>query len=268
MANCNEKIESDAYNVVQELAHWASTTIRDGINTDFNPKSKGSPADWVTDLDKNVEVEIRKRLSDLFPDHKIVGEELGISGNTGSDYSWYIDPIDGTTNFAHRIPWNAFSISLTYKGTPVVGAVAYPYLNEVFYAWAGHGTYKNSQLLACPEAVPWPGSVVMTELANASWWSAQAEIVHWLADRDITVRIMGSSALALVQVAKGSAQAAILGEASLIDMAASLLIVQEVGLSVRSELQTPGIFPSGALVVAHPTMIDELAEAVFNFRRE
>ncbi|MCY0899290.1 MAG: inositol monophosphatase [Firmicutes bacterium] len=259
-------VEARAYQLVQELAPEVAQIIQSAICSPFRSAQKSRAADWVTDLDVNIETEVRRRLSLAFPDHRIVGEEAGVSGDAHAVYAWYIDPIDGTNNFAHRIAWNAFSVALLYQGTPVVGAVAYPYQQEIFHAWAGHGAFVNQVPLQIPPSGPWPGSIVMTELSNASWWPGQIEIMQQLAGQEIMVRIMGSSALAVIQVARGAAQGAVLGQASLIDVAAAVLIAQEAGCAMRGESQMVGGFPDGALVVAPPDQISSLAEIVFHAR--
>jgi myo-inositol-1(or 4)-monophosphatase len=78
--------------------------------------------DPVTEVDRDVEVLIRGRLAERFPDHDVVGEEIETEGN-GGDYLWAIDPIDGTANFVNGFPLYAASIGLLYRGRPVVGAV-------------------------------------------------------------------------------------------------------------------------------------------------
>src|SRR5690554_493088 len=74
--------------------------------------------DFVTDVDKAAEAEIISQLLKAFPDHRILGEESGYIGNANSDYTWIIDPLDGTTNFIRGIPHFAVSIGCFYKGKP------------------------------------------------------------------------------------------------------------------------------------------------------
>ena len=72
-------------------------------------------ADLVTEADRGSEALIRKRVKSLWPDHDILGEEEGLV-DTGSDYRWYVDPLDGTTNFAHSFPVFCVSLGLEHKG--------------------------------------------------------------------------------------------------------------------------------------------------------
>ena len=87
---------------------------------------------------------ITKELAKAFPDHGILGEE-GAKKNSGHDFTWIIDPVDGTTNFAHGHPYFAVSIGLAYQGTPIIGVVYAPLLNELYTAAQGQGAYLNDK---------------------------------------------------------------------------------------------------------------------------
>src|SRR5277367_5886544 len=92
--------------------------------------------DLVTIADKQAEALIVERIQKQFPDHGIMGEE-GTRTNPGSDHIWYIDPLDGTTNFAHGYPVFCVSIGIEHKGKRIAGAIADPTRNELFAAEAG-----------------------------------------------------------------------------------------------------------------------------------
>ena len=79
-------------------------------------------ADLVTEADRNSEALIRKRIQALWPDHDVLGEEEGLV-DTGSEYRWYVDPLDGTTNFAHSFPMFCVSLGLEHKGQRIAGVV-------------------------------------------------------------------------------------------------------------------------------------------------
>ena len=90
----------------------------------------------VTDVDKKSEALIIKKITSVFPDHSILSEERSPM-DTGSPYKWVIDPIDGTTNFAHAFPFFAVSIALEADGEILLGAVYEPMRDELFYAEKG-----------------------------------------------------------------------------------------------------------------------------------
>jgi len=101
---------------------------------------------YVTDLDNDLERLIRIRLGERFPDDVLSGEEYGIEGGTG-ERRWSIDPIDGTGNMVHGLPLWAISIGLLVAGEPVLGVIAIPPLDELFWAIKGQGAWLDDRRL-------------------------------------------------------------------------------------------------------------------------
>lgn len=104
---------------------------------------KSSEFDLVTNADKAAEDKIISIIQANFSDHELLGEESGVRGDKESDYVWVIDPIDGTTNYAHNFPHFAVSIGLLYKGEIYLGVVYDACKKEMFYAVKGYGAYLN-----------------------------------------------------------------------------------------------------------------------------
>jgi myo-inositol-1(or 4)-monophosphatase len=104
---------------------------------------KGRPGDLVTEADKASEAAILNVLARHLPSHAILAEESGKLGNTASEYLWVIDPLDGTTNYAHEYPFFAVSIGLLIAGVPQVGVIFDPFHNELFRAAIGLGATCN-----------------------------------------------------------------------------------------------------------------------------
>jgi len=102
-------------------------------------KADGSP---VTIADKTIETELRKRIEESFPNDAILGEEFDNKPGT-NDYQWVIDPIDGTISFVQGIPLFGTMLACLHKGTPVIGAIAMPCLNELVYAATGLGCHHQ-----------------------------------------------------------------------------------------------------------------------------
>lgn len=111
-------------------------------NKDFKVSLK-SVNNLVTEVDLAAEKMIISAIEKRFPTHNILGEEKGQTAKN-SDYDWIIDPIDGTTNFAHKHPFYGISIALYYKHKPLIGVVYAPYLKELFWASKGGGAYLNN----------------------------------------------------------------------------------------------------------------------------
>src|SRR6476469_11264104 len=106
-------------------------------------EKKGRPGDLVTEADKAAEAAVLKVLRRHVPDHPILAEESGQIDNTASDYLWAIDPLDGTTNYAHQYPVAAVSIGLLIDGIPQIGVIYDPFHNELFRAGKGLGATCN-----------------------------------------------------------------------------------------------------------------------------
>src|SRR5580693_2198126 len=101
-------------------------------------------ADLVTAADRASETLIRERIGKQFPSHDVLGEEQGLN-DQGSDYRWYVDPLDGTTNFAHGYPVFCVSMALEHRGRRIAGVIYDPTRDELFAAEQGSGAYLNEQ---------------------------------------------------------------------------------------------------------------------------
>lgn len=136
---------------IQETLEFAKTIAQEAgkIALKFQKKGfqinhKETINNLVTEADIACENYILKEIKSKFPDHSIIAEE---SGNTDqqSDYTWYVDPIDGTTNYAHGYPFYAISIALCYRDEIILGVTYAPMLSELFYAAKGEGAFLNNQ---------------------------------------------------------------------------------------------------------------------------
>ncbi len=134
---------------VKTLAIEAAATAKTRCRR-VTPHEK-SNLSYVTDLDNDLERLIRKRLGDRFPDDVLSGEEYGIEGGTGQR-RWSIDPIDGTGNMVHGLPLWAVSIGLIVAGEPVLGVIAIPPLDELFWAVKGAGAWLDGRRLIAQDA--------------------------------------------------------------------------------------------------------------------
>ena len=235
--------------LVDELARWAIDRIptrpgRDQIAT------KTSDADWVTETDLAVERHVRAAVQERFPDDRIVGEEYGASDNDGAGATWYIDPVDGTTNYVHGLPWSSFSCAVVDDEGAAVGAVADPYRNEILAAARGRGATRNGEPTRCVETDTLVGGIFLTELTMQSLWHGMAPLIGRLAEAGCVTRILGSNALSLASVGAGRALATLIGEFGPIDCHAGSLIAREAGAAVRFEGKT--------IICAAPGIADEL----------
>lgn len=218
---------------------------------------KEHAADLVTPVDREIEALTRRRITAAFPDHRVRGEEDGASGPADARAVWWLDPIDGTTNFANGIPWYSYSIALAVDGSPVLAVVADPARNEVFRAVQDGPVTVDGQPAAVAETTELAGSVVLTEWLAHVPWDGMTRMLAGLAEAHCTARIMGSSALSLAQVAAGRAAGAVIGRFSAIDDLAAAYIAVRAGAEVISADGTL-VPPYGGIAVTAPGVTDQL----------
>ncbi|MFJ8331576.1 inositol monophosphatase family protein [Streptomyces sp. NPDC094437] len=248
-----------ALEVATGLADWAARTIRRaGASAPVDEvREKDGPADIVTDTDELVERHVREVLGEAFPAHGIVGEEYGVTEGAANAPHWVVDPVDGTTNFAHGIGWCSFSLGLAAPdGTPLVGVVADPWRGERFSAVRGGGARLNGRPVRAAAHTGLTGHVFLTEWAAHAHWPGMDALLAELAARHCTVRVMGSTALSLAQVAAGRAVATAIGEFHHVDGLPALLIATEAGAVALPELPVY----DQPLLLAAPGVAAEAAE--------
>ena len=236
------------------LARWAAGQMRGGPGT---RAAKAHPADIVTDVDTRIEDYVRAQIAATFPGHGVRGEERPDTPAAPGQPTWYVDPVDGTTNFASDLGWSSFTIALADAEGPLLGVVADPYRDEVFTARRGHGALRNGEPVTCTAAVGLAGTVLLTELNAHLPWPGLYRMIDALGAEHCTVRMMGSSALSLAQLATGRAAAVVLGEYHPVDAMAGLLIAAEAGAVV--DYTTP---PPSGVTAAAPALAAQVAACI------
>jgi len=246
--------------LVDELAAFAIDRIVAERPRADQISTKTSAADWVTETDLAVERHVRDAVRERFPGHGLVGEEYGASEADGAAATWFVDPVDGTTNFVHGLPWSSFSVAVVDDAGPAVGAVADPYRREVLSAIRGRGARLDGRPVRCSDAETLVGGIVLTELTMQSLWPGTAELMGACAARGCVTRIMGSNALSLASVGAGRVLATVIGRFNEVDCIAGSLIARESGARVRSRSGADRpVLGEGLLCVA-PGVADELVQ--------
>jgi myo-inositol-1(or 4)-monophosphatase len=212
------------------------------------------PSDIVTEVDRRSEELIVERLRSRFPRHAIVSEEGG-GQKTPSDYCWYVDPLDGTTNFAHGFPVYCVTLGVAFRDEVIAGVVYDPTRDELFTAERGSGAYlnqqrlhvsKNASLSECLVATGFPPFMRDHEL-NIELYYRFTKLTHG-------VRRAGSAALDLCSVAAGRFDGFWEVKLNPWDKAAGTLMVTEAGGRVTDlaggpfELLGREVFASNGLV--------------------
>lgn len=185
----------------------------------------------VTDADRRAEECIVRAILSSHPTHRILAEERGRDGAPDSPYQWIIDPLDGTTNFAHGFPFYSVSIGLEYQGECIVGVVLDPTRRELFTAVAGRGAYLNGERLHVSTNEALDRSLLVTGFAYDIRETTNNNLDHFsrISLRAQGVRRTGSAALDLSYVASGRFDGYWEVKLSPWDMAAGIVLVREAG---------------------------------------
>lgn len=191
--------------VAVAAAQQAGKIIADASRTDFRVDYKqGATTNLVTDVDRRSEAAIIEALSRAFPDHRILAEEGGEGSQQASPYQWIVDPLDGTTNFAHGFPAFCVSIGLEVEGRVVLGVVYDPIRRELFEAQVGRGAFLNGERLCVSRTTALDQSLLVTGFAYDQD-GRRSNLKHFsrFALRAQGIRRTGSAAIDLCYVASG-----------------------------------------------------------------
>lgn len=195
-------------------------------------KSDGS---LVTQIDKECDRLITRRIHAAYPTHAVLSEEQDTVYDPAGAYTWVVDPIDGTTNFARGLPVWGVSIGLMYEGMTVVGALVFPLLREVFAAAHGLGAQSaGSPIASSAITLPDDESFVMTCTRTPRQYRLQTPL---------KARILGAAAYHLAKVADGAGMAAVEATPKIWDLAAADVILREAGGILEPIAGAGNIFP-------------------------
>ena len=211
-----------------EIAREAGALLMEHFRQNVKVEYKGE-ADLVTIADRQGETLIRERIRQHWPGHDILGEEGGLQ-DTGSDYRWYVDPLDGTTNFAHGFPVFCVSMGLEFRGQRIAGVVFDPTRDELFAAEQGKGAWLNQQPIHVSKVANLSECLVATGFpSHKRHQNPNIFFYHQITLRTHGVRRAGSAALDLCCVACGRFDGFWEFNLNPWDTAAGVLIVEEAG---------------------------------------
>jgi len=216
----------------------------------------------VTSADKESEKIIKKIILDVFPDHSIHGEETGMTEN-GGEYVWYVDPIDGTRNFANAFPLFVVSVALARREELFIGVVYNPVTHSLFYAEKGKGAYLNEKKIHVSKDDRNHAIVTASPSQKSDDKKLVNELLYHLPKNVVrTVRNFGCSALELAYVARGGLEANIQLGLYTYDFAAGVLLVQEAGGKITALDGSPWKFPENYFIVSNGVFHDLLVAEV------
>ncbi len=255
---------------IEETAREAGAFLRERIDECHTVEYKGD-INLVTEADHLSEALIIKRIRSRFPEHGILAEESPETVN-GTHFRWIIDPLDGTTNYAHGYPVFCVSIALELEGTIRLGAVYNPMLNEMFIAERGAGAFLNGRRLAVSRTAELSHSLLATGFPYDLREDRNNNINYFevMALNAQAVRRAGAAALDLAYIAAGRFDG--FWELKLMpwDMAAGCLLVEEAG-GVVTDLQggpftliSPHILASNGLIHAEMSRLLGGTDPLYN----
>jgi myo-inositol-1(or 4)-monophosphatase len=227
-------------------------------------QEKGLAGDLVTEADRKAESLILDVLERHCPHHAILAEESGYQGEQQSTYLWAIDPLDGTTNYAHSYPISCVSVGLMVEGVPQLGAIYNPFRRELFRAAKGLGATLNRRPIQVSASPFLAKSLLVSGFAydrRETLDNNYAEFCH-LTHLTQGVRRSGSAALDLTDVACGRLDGYWERGIKAWDITAGIVILEEAGGKVTAYDQSPLDITSGRILATNGLIHAELSQAL------
>ena len=248
-----------AVKAARKAGHLINKAILDPNKIQIMQKEK---TDYVTNIDKECEKEIINILAKAYPKHEIVAEEstdkeaLKKKLENDAEYTWLIDPIDGTTNFIHDFPFYSVSIGLLHRGRVHQAVVYDPHRDELFCASEGRGAYLNNKRIRVSSQEFLKSSLIATgfptgEKQTQAFYS---EKLQFFLDAEVNFRRTGSAALDLCYVAAGRTDGFFERGLKAWDVAAGSLMVKEAGGFISDFSNNQGYLCSGDVIAANPSL--------------
>ncbi len=248
--------------ILEQVLSWvkeAAVMAQQMRGQDLQVRHK-SKADLVTAADTAIEAFMIDKVHASFPEHSVNAEETGQYVGD-HDHEWFIDPIDGTLNYAHGLPQYAISVGYAYKGELKLGVIANPPMNEFFCAEAGKGAWLNDSPIRVSETEELIDSMLITGFRYNLLDTPRSNINNFirLAHEVQTVRRLGSAALDLAYVACGRVEGFWEIALNPWDVAAGILLIREAG-GIVSTLHGEGHLLKGSvdILAANPAIFPKL----------
>jgi myo-inositol-1(or 4)-monophosphatase len=242
-----------------EIAREAGALLMEFFRRRVKIEYKGE-VDLVTEADRASEKLIMHHVRGRWPDHNVMGEE-GTRVESGSEYRWYVDPLDGTTNFAHGFPVFCVSMGLEHKGVRVAGVVYDPTRDEMFSAEQGSGAFLNGERMQVSKTERLAESLVATGFpSHKRHKNPNIYFYHQVTLRSHGVRRAGSAALDLCCVASGRFDGFWEFNLNPWDTAAGVLLVEEAGGKVTDFQGNPFEIASRETLASNGIVHDALLQ--------
>lgn len=220
-----------------------------------------SPKNFVTNIDIEVEKLIVNIIQRAYSDHYFITEESGEFGNSDSDHTWIIDPIDGTNNFIHGLPHNCISIAMQFRGKTELAIIYNPHLDQLFMAEKGGGARLNNAKIRTGQRKELKRSLLSGGIKYSKniFNTNYPEAVLQLQTKILGLRYSGSLALDMCYVACGYLDGIWTSRnAKIWDIAAGALIIQEAGGILCGFKGETNILDNGRFIGGNPRLVSQL----------
>ena len=228
-----------------------------------NIRNKGRQGDLVTEADEAAELAVLGFLQGQTPEIGILAEESGSVGPS-SGLQWMVDPLDGTTNFAHGYPFFATSVGLCWNGQPLLGAIAVPFLKQLYHCCPGEGAFCNGEPITVSSCQELKESLLVTGFAYDRHQRLDNNYAEfcWFTHRTHGVRRGGAAAVDLAFVAAGLLDGYWERGLAPWDLAAGVALVQEAGGMVSGYDRSPFNINSGRVLAANAGLHAQIAHGL------
>jgi len=250
-------------NVAVEAAHAAGAIMRRQLqHVDSIPVERKARHDYVSEVDRACEAQIVKEISRFYPDHAFLCEESGPSGE--SDFTWVIDPLDGTSNFLHGIPHFAVSIAYQNKGRTEHAVVYDPIREELFTASRGGGAFLNQKRMRVSARKELDGAILATAFPfrQPRLLPRYSRVFQAVLGKVEDFRRAGTASLDLAWVAAGRLDGYFELGLHAWDVAAGALLVREAGGVVMDFDGSDAVEDAGSIIAAPYKLMTPLRQLI------
>lgn len=256
-------------NIAVKAARRAGQIInRASLDIDLVKVSKKQHNDFVTEVDKAAEAAIIETLLTAYPEHAILAEESGESGKA-SEFQWIIDPLDGTTNFIHGLPYYCVSIALAHKDQVTQAVIYDPTRNDLFTASRGRGAFLNERRIRVSRRDRLADSLIGTgfPFRDLQGLDSYLKLFGTMTESCAGIRRPGAAALDLANVAAGRMDGFFEQGINAWDMAAGSLLITEAGGLVGNYKGDADFLHRHEILAGNPKVFAQMVKLLEGYSR-
>jgi len=259
--NLSEELISKVLQIVKQVGFYIKEELGKVQDGEIEEKELNSLVSYV---DKTAEEMLVPVLADLIPGCSFITEEGTVEQSSTADYQWIIDPLDGTSNFLHQIPYFAVSVALRYQGVVVFGVVYNIMQDECFYAQKGKGAFMNDKRINVSKKDNLNQAILATGFpySNEENTDPLVECIrHWIKHAR-GIRRLGAAALDLCFVACGRLDFYYETTINIWDIAAGVIIVEEAGGQISDFYGADDYFDKKMVIASNGNFHDEIRSVI------